>query len=286
MYQVTDLGKSSYAMDSPAFSPDFEEREVRPVRIDDDGRVTYYDRKSLDSSMYGNVHAPYTVGSMELYPAPQDARYRVGYATSNDPRSYWQAVLWDGQTGRVLGQPPSPPGAPEGAYSVGLGVNDSGQVVGMAGNTSGPPSGHAISWGVLPDGGDPFDAVRSQLGSYSEAFGINNTDQIVGAFQSVVDPRAFLLQGGQLTDLNSVIPSDSGWTLLSATGINEQGQIVGYGIGPAGDLHRFLLTPDSGNSTPPSDPGTPSPVAEPTALTTLVIALGGMILRRQRRRDC
>jgi probable HAF family extracellular repeat protein len=37
---------------------------------------------------------------------------------------------------------------------------------------------------------------------------------------------------------------DSGWTLASANGINDRGQIVGYGIGPLPNgPHAFLLTP-------------------------------------------
>ena len=35
-------------------------------------------------------------------------------------------------------------------------------------------------------------------------------------------------------DLNSLLPPNSGWTLTSATGINDAGQIVGYGLNPAG----------------------------------------------------
>ncbi len=55
-------------------------------------------------------------------------------------------------------------------------------------------------------------------------------------------------------DLNSCIPSDSGWLLVQASGINDAGQIVGHGIlNGGGDIngggitnggHRaFLLNP-------------------------------------------
>ncbi len=43
-------------------------------------------------------------------------------------------------------------------------------------------------------------------------------------------------------DLNSLIPSSSGWTLEDAYGINDYGQIVGVGI-INGLEHAFLLTP-------------------------------------------
>jgi probable HAF family extracellular repeat protein len=40
-----------------------------------------------------------------------------------------------------------------------------------------------------------------------------------------------------------LLPLDSGWHLLSARGINNAGQIVGYG-NHNGAYHAFLLTPD------------------------------------------
>ena len=46
-----------------------------------------------------------------------------------------------------------------------------------------------------------------------------------------------------MLDLNSLIAPSSGWTLNSATAINDKGQIVGYGNDPANQSHAFLLTP-------------------------------------------
>jgi probable HAF family extracellular repeat protein len=45
-----------------------------------------------------------------------------------------------------------------------------------------------------------------------------------------------------LTDLNDFLPPDSGWTLIGASAINDQGQIVGYGQ-HNGQTRAFLLTP-------------------------------------------
>src|SRR6185503_7829555 len=47
-----------------------------------------------------------------------------------------------------------------------------------------------------------------------------------------------------------LIPQDSGWTLISARGINNQGQIVGFGT-HNGQTRAFLLTP----SQPPPPEG-------------------------------
>jgi probable HAF family extracellular repeat protein len=54
--------------------------------------------------------------------------------------------------------------------------------------------------------------------------------------------------------VNSLIPADSGWTLVVATGINEAGQIVGSGLVANGETHAFLLTPDHGRLSPRSIP--------------------------------
>jgi probable HAF family extracellular repeat protein len=51
-----------------------------------------------------------------------------------------------------------------------------------------------------------------------------------------------------MQDLNNLISSSSGWTLLEATAINESGQIVGWGYN-GGQDHAFLLTPTPEPST-------------------------------------
>ncbi|WP_299453488.1 PEP-CTERM sorting domain-containing protein, partial [uncultured Pigmentiphaga sp.] len=63
--------------------------------------------------------------------------------------------------------------------------------------------------------------------------------------------HAFLWDGSSMLDLNDLIPSGSGWILISAQGINDAGQITGYGI-LNGQSHAFLLTP----AVPVPEPGT------------------------------
>ncbi len=46
-----------------------------------------------------------------------------------------------------------------------------------------------------------------------------------------------------MTDLNELIPKDSGWEVTGSYDINNKGQIVGKAINPAGQEHAFLLTP-------------------------------------------
>jgi probable HAF family extracellular repeat protein len=81
-------------------------------------------------------------------------------------------------------------------------------------------------------------------GSYSYAYGINNNGQVVGLANTGSGAQyAFLYRGGIMTDLNSLIPTNSGWTLSGARAINDSGQIVGSGTSPSGQTHAFMLTP-------------------------------------------
>jgi hypothetical protein len=45
-----------------------------------------------------------------------------------------------------------------------------------------------------------------------------------------------------MTDLNTLIPADSGWYLQSALSIDDAGEIVGYGT-INGNAHAFLAIP-------------------------------------------
>jgi probable HAF family extracellular repeat protein len=127
-------------------------------------------------------------------------------------------------------------------------VNEAGEVVGEA-DLPGSQTHDAFLWkrGVKTDLGN--------LGRTSFAYAINEREQVVGA--SRIDDvagnvRAFLWEnGGPIVDLNDLIPSDSGFTLVFAENTNARGEIAGTGV-PAGcqpqDVetcgHAFLLVPD------------------------------------------
>jgi hypothetical protein len=53
----------------------------------------------------------------------------------------------------------------------------------------------------------------------------------------------------ELIDINTLLPENSGWILRSAKGINDQGDIVGYGE-INGENHAFLLTSSLNYPTP------------------------------------
>lgn len=87
------------------------------------------------------------------------------------------------------------------------------------------------------------------LGSFThaEAMGVNDAGWVVGYSgtlynaQTLGSAAAVLWVDGRIVDLNTVLPAGSGWTLLSAMGINAQGDIVGYGR-KDGVVSAFLLT--------------------------------------------
>ena len=121
-------------------------------------------------------------------------------------------------------------------------INASGTVVGGADTAT---SFHAFSYrnGQMRDLGALGAAGRS------EALAVNDAGQTVGTSTIVAGPApfyAFLSAGTQMINLNDLIPADSGWTLESATGINDRGQIIGYGIRDGGE-EGFLLTPQPGH---------------------------------------
>jgi probable HAF family extracellular repeat protein len=128
-----------------------------------------------------------------------------------------------------------------GGYSRGFAVNNLDHVAGASIiNSNGDE--HAFFWhdGTMTDLGTTAGAITSQ------GLGMNNLDQVVGTL--VFDPsdgtknHGFLFTDGVMIDVNSLLPANSGWVLRDAQGINDLGQIVGFGnIG--GEQHAYLLTP-------------------------------------------
>jgi probable HAF family extracellular repeat protein len=76
--------------------------------------------------------------------------------------------------------------------------------------------------------------------------GINEPGQVVGGysvpFGGECCTSALLYENGTLSNLNALIPANSGWTLQAATAINDRGQIAGFGV-INGETHAFRLDP-------------------------------------------
>jgi probable HAF family extracellular repeat protein len=128
--------------------------------------------------------------------------------------------------------------------SYALGINNIGQVVGEYYDVK-RAAFHAFIYkeGVFTDIGD---AESPQ----TIAYGINDSGQIVGTTLVLrnnscrdcndYEPHAFFYENGVLTDLNTLLPSNSEWELMEAYAVNNKGKIVGYGL-IHGQRHAFLL---------------------------------------------
>jgi probable HAF family extracellular repeat protein len=150
-----------------------------------------------------------------------------------------------------------------GTESYATAINSIGQVVGYSLITGSSNISHA----VLYAGNTPID-LGTLGGNNSYATGINSAGSIVGYSQTTTDQdHAFFYSGGIMTDLNTLIPLNSGWELTNANAINNSGQIVGFGyFGSPGPLHAFLL----------------SPVPEPTSIG--ILGLGALIVLPNRKK--
>ena len=149
------------------------------------------------------------------------------------------AILWQSNgtptdLGSLYGQP----------LNVATSINNLGQVAGVSLATDG--SKHSFFWTKA--------AGMIDLGTMPNAIAtvapcchvLNNKGQITGFWiDDQFNMSAFLWQNGVMTDLNTLISPTSGWYLMNTASINDAGQIAGFGINPAGEVHAFLATPCS-----------------------------------------
>jgi probable HAF family extracellular repeat protein len=165
----------------------------------------------------------------------------VGYAI--DATGHQQAVRFDGGL-HVL----SPLGT---LHSQANGINDSGVVVGWSQDTSvSPAKTLATRWAndTTPQ------SLGTLGGTMSAALAVDNNGDVAGwSTTAANEMHAFLWQNGTMTDLNDLLPSNSGWVLTSATALNNAGVVVGDGQFN-GVQHAFRLTITSQNDADTTAP--------------------------------
>jgi probable HAF family extracellular repeat protein len=131
-----------------------------------------------------------------------------------------------------------------GGWGEPVSINNRGQVVGGVSPDPGP------NWlPALWQDGSLIELAVFGTDPYALALQINNQGQIVGfSGQSLTDlttAHPLLWENGEMIDLQTQIPADSGWLLEQAGSINDRGQIAAFGW-HNGELHACLLTPREG----------------------------------------
>src|SRR5262249_11493607 len=117
-----------------------------------------------------------------------------------------------------------------GATSTGASViNDVGQIAGVSGVSLKPYDAFRWQNGHMQDLGR---IGTSNYGVTPYPSGINHGGYVVG--YSILNSAWVWTGTGKIQDLNTLIPSNSGWYLNVAWGINDAKTIVGYGSPPSG----------------------------------------------------
>jgi probable HAF family extracellular repeat protein len=147
-----------------------------------------------------------------------------------------RAVIWPAAGGvRSLGV------LPQHLSSGATAINDLGVVVGSSTDSNGWTHGFTWSDGEMEQIYQPLDM---QITRNVRPLSIDNTGTVVGEYTpggNDPEQRAFTTRAdGSMVDLTAQLPSGSGWTLLSAHKVNEQGQVVGFGR-ENGTYQAFLL---------------------------------------------
>jgi len=149
-------------------------------------------------------------------------------------------------------------------------ISDNGLIVGDAGDGG----EHFLEAAIFTlDRSDPVEWLGKLDGfDASTANNVNESGLIVGSSTIFLptggqETRAVAWANNQIFDLNDLIGDNSDWSLLvDATGVNESGDIVGYGILNDGSVRGFVV-----EGFVPA-PGTAS-----------LMALGGILATRRKR---
>ena len=207
-----------------------------------------------------------------------------------------EAFIYSGGTMTGLGglSTDSDTGQPN--ASQGTGINDSGTTVGYAEVPTGQDllAEHAfVDAGTMTDlglgDGSVAHAINnagqivaiSQSGAYLisggtstvissdpgvEPSSINNNGDVVGYVQTTsAQSDPFLYKNGQMIDLSSLLPANSGWTLTNANAINNSDQIVGTGT-YQGHQQAYLLSLNGSPTRPAVTWANPTSIIYGTAL--------------------
>jgi hypothetical protein len=176
----------------------------------------------------------------------------IGFPSGGNRPFVWEDLNRNGQDDdgemSILGTL----GGDEGIASA---INAFGQVIGHAGVTTDVSHAFIVirtngNWKTPSFERHTTNYLMYDMGTlgdadYAEPLAINDAGFVVGSSeyeQGNANRRAFISYGEELIDLNSLVDTNTGWTLTYATDVNNSGQICGYGQ-LSNVTRAFLLTP-------------------------------------------
>ena len=260
-------GVNSYAMAINANGAIAGAANGRAVRFTDAGPVNI----AMNGAAWSSANAINSAGAVAGTAQMTNGMFRAFTAGSSG-----------GPTATILG-------TLGGGASYGQAIDSAGSVAGGSTTARGYLHAFLYARGRLQDLGTLAG------GNNSSAYGVNDAGQVVGYSQIAGgDSSAFLFENGHMRDLNQLIAADIGWRLSEAGAINNNGQIVGFGM-KDGVQRAFRLDPiaaafaSSARVAVVQDIDAPardvaSEVPEPTALLLIAVGAAGIAIGRIRRR--
>lgn len=241
--------------------------QVRPGAGGLDSYLLSADRNTLTNITAAAVSAGGIREGFSYVNALNDAGQVVGQQDFLDEKGLGRVARGYFYSNGAVTRMGLPTGASTSDDAYARGISENGQwVVGEHGGIAvrWQSNGTATSLGILG-------------GFSSSAIGVNDLGLVVGNSFGF----AFIYQDGQLMNLNSLLPANSGWTLNTATAINNANQVVGNGFfvnsQGVGISAAYRLNLGNGTISPGVAP-------EPGSLALLLPAFGGigLVLRRKR----
>jgi probable HAF family extracellular repeat protein len=219
--------------------------ECHPKGINDFGQITGYST-TADGNYRAFLNSSGTISDLGTL----GGQFSFAFAINKSGQVTGQAYTISNSLGVFLYSPTNASminlGNPFGAdQGTGLGINESGQVVGYALN-----SAIGLHRAFFYTGGTNI-TLGTLGGSQNDAYGINAAGDIVGSSKIVgnLETHGFIYTGGVMYDLNDLIPIGTGITdidlpIFGSNPINDLGQIAAHGT-VGGQRHALLLTPTS-----------------------------------------
>jgi probable HAF family extracellular repeat protein len=263
---LTDLGPSAIAQLHAYFN------SVRPVGINDSGTITGQfistSQPGYSSDTTGFIYSGGTFTALPMGGADSVTPYGinnagtvVGSSTTDSGGGGW---IYTG------GNQLTDVGSLGGVYTTAEAINNLGQATGTSQLADNLDSDlYLYSGGVMQDLGAPSLGAYESEGVYAEGDGINDQGEIVGNALFLVDSQgdladeAMLYNNGQFYSLQSLYSdllsngSTPGFvSLITASGINDNGQITGFGQLSDGSYAGYVLNtagtdfsvPDNGDT--------------------------------------